>query len=252
MLKKLLFSLSILFFTYSCDDGLGNEPLIGKYEEKELGYAANDLLSNSSFSALKVQVLYQPGMQPTTGGLDYLENFLNERLNKPGGISIILKSIPTENRNSYSVNQLIDLEEQHRDIYNEEDTLSICFLFVDAEYAGNNGNAKALGIAYRSTSMTIFQETIKANSGGPLEPSQSTLESAVLGHEMGHILGLVNVGTDMVNDHQDEAHGAHCDVEDCLMYYAAETTASLGNLTGGNIPELDAQCIADLRASGGK
>jgi hypothetical protein len=36
------------------------------------------------------------------------------------------------------------------------------------------------------------------------------------------------------------------------MYHAAETTDILGFLLTGNIPSLDAACVADLRANGGK
>lgn len=53
--------------------------------------------------------------------------------------------------------------------------------------------------------------------------------------------------------HQDTAHGKHCDIENCLMYWTAETGEGLLNsITGGNIPTLDTQCIADLQANGGK
>ena len=38
----------------------------------------------------------------------------------------------------------------------------------------------------------------------------------------------------------------------CLMYYATETSDIFGLLVTGNIPTLDAQCLADLHANGGK
>jgi hypothetical protein len=36
------------------------------------------------------------------------------------------------------------------------------------------------------------------------------------------------------------------------MYYAAETTDILGFLISGPVPDLDANCLADLKANGGK
>jgi hypothetical protein len=36
------------------------------------------------------------------------------------------------------------------------------------------------------------------------------------------------------------------------MYYAAETTDILGFLVTGNIPAPDNNCLADLKANGGK
>lgn len=126
------------------------------------------------------------------------------------------------------------------------------FIFIDGEYDENSDNSKTLGIAYRNTSMVIFEETIRNFSSGIGQPSRAKLEKAVVNHEFGHILGLVNVGALVQSDHQDEAHGKHCDVEDCLMYYVTETSDVIDNLLNSSVPELDAQCRADLDANGGK
>jgi predicted Zn-dependent protease len=68
-------------------------------------------------------------------------------------------------------------------------------------------------------------------------------------HEFGHLMGLVDQGSPMQNDHKDADHGAHCINPSCLMYHAVETTGIDGTNT---IPELDAQCAVDLKANGGK
>ena len=124
---------------------------------------------------------------------------------------------------------------------------------MNGEYDKNTSSGKVLGVAYRNTSFVIFEETIKSFSTGVLAPSQFTLESVVINHEFGHILGLVNVGSAMQNNHQDVAHGKHCSEEDCLMFWTAETGEGLVNmLSCGSVPNLDSQCIADLQANGGK
>ena len=109
-----------------------------------------------------------------------------------------------------------------------------------------------LGVAYASTSMCIFEETIIDNTGGLGQASRADVEEGVLKHEFGHILGLVNLGTALQTQHEDGQHAKHCNVQDCLMYYAIETGDFFASLLGGGVPELDAQCIADLRANGGK
>ena len=79
------------------------------------------------------------------------------------------------------------------------------------------------------------------------------METTVVSHEFGHILGLTNLGSDMQEDHEDDAHPKHCDVEICLMYWATESSAGLDNMLNmTSAPQLDAQCIADLQANGGK
>lgn len=77
------------------------------------------------------------------------------------------------------------------------------------------------------------------------------VEQSVMKHEVGHILGLVNLGAPMQTNHQDAEHGKHCINENCLMYWATETGNFISNLTGSSPPQLDANCIADLRANGG-
>jgi hypothetical protein len=100
--------------------------------------------------------------------------------------------------------------------------------------------------------MVIFEKTIREFSGGLGKPSATTLETTVSLHEFGHILGLTNNGTPMQSAHQDEPNGKHCNNKDCLMYWAVENSNIISTLTGGNIPQLDAQCVADLKANGGR
>lgn len=73
-----------------------------------------------------------------------------------------------------------------------------------------------------------------------------------MNHEFGHLFGLVNIGTDMVENHEDTEHSKHCDKNNCLMYYASETTEIASFLIGNDIPELDENCKNDLIANGGK
>ncbi|MFT6970402.1 MAG: hypothetical protein ACJAXX_000967 [Roseivirga sp.] len=96
-------------------------------------------------------------------------------------------------------------------MYNEGSTIKVYFFFADGGYAPNNN---VLGIAYKNTSMVLFQSRIEELSGGVGQSSTSLLTSSVLGHEFGHILGLVNAGSTPQGDHQDTANGRHCDITD--------------------------------------
>ena len=124
------------------------------------------------------------------------------------------------------------------------------YLVVSDPSADDSGNLKVLGEAYRASSMVVFQGSIKSVSGGLGQPSADIVESAVVAHEYGHVLGLVNISTPMVTPHQDTAHGAHDTNTKCLMYYLNNSSAGLaGNLlSGGTVPDFDAQCRADLAA----
>lgn len=126
-------------------------------------------------------------------------------------------------------------------------------LFIDGKSSTDEGNNAVLGTAYWNTSFVIFQETVVNFSNSPFEPNRSLLETTVITHELGHILGLTNLGSPLQSDHEDEEHPKHCDVETCLMFWSAETGAGITNMARmSNAPQLDAQCIADLQANGGK
>lgn len=212
---------------------------------------ANDFLSDKKFDKLIVEIQYVEGYQPKSASVDKLKAFLQERLKKPAGITILKNAIPPPGKAAYSLEDIREVEKGSRTQEPHEKTLTAYIFFADADYAENSGNSKVLGIAYGRTSMVIFEKTIKEYSGGLTQPPVSTLESTVIQHELGHTLGLVNNGTSMETEHQDEPNGKHCNNKECLMYYTAETTDIVGNLTGGNVPELDNNCLDDLRANGG-
>lgn len=219
------------------------------------GESARDFLSDEEFTSLTVEIDYVEGLAPTREALDSLRVFLERRLHKPDGISVTLDdSIASPGGGPYSADEVRDLEGTHRDTYTEGSDLAAYYLFLDGRYEQQN----VLGIAYYNTSMAIFEQVIRDNSGSPGQPSTAVIEASSVRHEMGHVLGLVNSGTPMQGDqggprdHHDEDHGAHCTEEGTLMYYQVETTDFIENLDGGEVPPLDTLGIADLRANGGK
>lgn len=225
-------------------------------KKKEFKAAAdivpNDFLAATNFNELVVEISYMDGYEPNQASLDNLKEFMQARLHKPSGISFVKRSISPEGQNQYSIGDIIEIEEKRRKEFPEDEKLALHILFLDGGYTEDQGNSKVLGVQYNPTSLAIFQRTIKEFSGGIGQPSQTTLGTTVLMHELGHILGLVNNGTNMVNNHQDTAHGAHCDDNNCLMNFSVETSDFIANLSGGNIPNLDDECIADLQNNGGK
>ena len=215
------------------------------------GASAVDLLTADDFDSLLVQVQYVQGFPPTTEGLQHLTDFLEARLHKPGGVRIqVGLALPSPGRATHTAAQVRAMQQQYRSAYTRGRTLALHVLYLDGEY---DGAPNVLGIAYNNTSVALFAETIDQYTGGALEPSFATVEGAVAQHEVGHLLGLVNNGTAMQAEHedQDEPNGHHCDDQSCLMYFAVRTTDFIGQLLEG-MPTLDADCLADLQASGGR
>lgn len=232
------------------EENSGADPSLN---QKPTGTSYEDLLTSNTYQELVVEIFYMPGMEPTAQTLDQFEDFLQERLNKPQGISLELKEIPSGNEDTYSIIEITNLEKDIRTQYNKGDKIAVFAVFLDAPYAGNTENGTVLGVAYQNTSFAMFESSVREFSNRPFAPSRYVLESTVLNHEFGHLMGLVNAGTPLQSEHQDVEHGRHCTAENCLMYWTAETGEGLlSTLTGGSIPSLDSACLEDLRAAGGK
>ena len=225
-----------------------NLPSINNENNKAVGASANDLLSAAKYSYIKIEIQYMPGYQPDAAAVNNLVAFINSLVNKPGGVTVVQTQIASAGKTVLSLNDIATIEKNNRTVYTSGNQLGAYFLFTD----GNYSEANVLGLAFRNTSMSLLGKTIHDNSGGIGQASRTKVVSTVLQHEFAHILGLVNIGSAMQTNHQDGAHGNHCNNTNCLMYYTSETTDILGILITGNIPVLDANCKADLTANGGK
>lgn len=213
----------------------------------------NDILSSQKYDKLVLEIQYAAGYQPPQGAVDNLKALMEARLDKPGGITIISTEIAAPGQQTYTADEIRTIEKENRTKFSEGSTLATYLFFADGGYDKDTENSKVLGIAYGRTSMALFQKTIEDYSGGLQQPSRTLLTSTVMNHEFGHILGLVNNGTPMEVDHQDTAHGRHCTVQECLMFWTAETNQGLDDLLGmSSPPDFDSQCLADLKANGGK
>ncbi|PAU95235.1 hypothetical protein CK503_03290 [Aliifodinibius salipaludis] len=254
-LPALIIAIFIAFILQSCLDSTGpkNEESEQSYSHvQNPGTSANDFLADSNFTHLVVEVDYMPGYEPNAEALDSLETFFKQRLHKN---SITIKE-PTEiesrNQDSYSANDVRDIESEERSTFSEGDTLAAYFMIVDGEYS----ERELMGIAYYNTSNAFFGPAYDEASSGPGSISRYRVEAISFRHEFGHLFGLVDIpnsGTEMQEPHRDQDQGNHCDNDQCLMYYATQTTDLIGNTVGDEeITSLDENCIADLRGNGGK
>ena len=216
------------------------------------GSSANDFLAATAFNTLIVEVLYVQNFRPNAQTLVNLKSFMEARLNKPGGISIVEREIASPGTAPYDINEIAAVEGDNRTFYNNAGTLALSILFVDGGVPTDTSDSFTLGSAYRNTSCVIYEASIKNLSDSPTEPSRTDLETTVILHEICHLLGLVNLGTPMQTEHLDVDHDKHCDNENCLMFWETENSNVLAMMLGGSIPILDANCIADLQANGGK
>jgi hypothetical protein len=240
MLKKAslyLFLFSSIFFM-ACQ----KESLVSVNEYKTLGASAHDLLSSSIYTSLRIEINYMPGYQPDNTSLSNLKAFLQNYLNKPGGIQIVSNSIASSGKTTLSLSDVVTIEKKNRVEFTAGNTIAVHILIADANYIDPTN----LAVSYWNTSFCLFGKAIFLNSGRG-QMSRTNLMSTLLEHEFGHLLGLVGQGSPEQSPHRDGANGFHCSNPNCLMYAAVET-----NPTSTDIPSFDADCITDLKANGSK
>lgn len=258
MKAQLLISILLFFVVLGCskDDTINNDNNEGintSINRQPVGSSANDLLSDFRYNSLMVEIVYVEGFEPTATTLSNFETFLQSRLNKPNGINIEKRAIASPGKEVYTIEDIANIEREQRQNYNTNDQMAVWVFFTDGKSSQDSNNSLVLGSAYWNTSFVIYQETIHDLTNSPFEPNRSLVETTVINHEFGHILGLTNLGSPMQVNHEDADHPKHCDVDSCLMYWSAELSVGMDTLMGmSSAPQLDEQCIADLRANGGK
>lgn len=247
------------------------------------GDSANDILSNDEFTKLKIEIAYVTGFRPTQEAMTEFVTYLRTYTFKED-IEMVFNELPSPDEESLTIQEIADIEEEHRTVYNDGETLGIYIYFADAPSDGDDEEEGlvTLGAVYRNTTMVIHEVTIRRLAGRSILISNADVETATINHEFGHLFGLVNLGTTPVNAHEDIDSQNHCDVSGCLMRAelqfggsSAKSTSLLAknelksscSLSGNSVMQmlakstskgivnavpLDAECILDLNSNGGR
>lgn len=220
---------------------------------KALGTSANELLMDSEYKSIKIEMVYVTGYEPSQKTIDNLKNFLKQRTHKPDGITIVKRAVSSSGKAPFEINEIAEIERQERLSYNAGDEIAVFIYFADGSNESDTSSKVVLGSAFRNTSMVIYGKTIQNIADRMNAPDKSIVESTVVNHEFGHLFGLVNLGTTLQGAHEDEVSQGHCEVSGCLMNANVEFGWGLIDMINTNaIPQLDDTCILDLQANGGK
>ncbi|GAB5401405.1 MAG: hypothetical protein Aureis2KO_29900 [Aureisphaera sp.] len=253
--RAILFLLSFVF-VLGCknddDEQVVNDPFAEN--RKGLGSSAEEILGSDLYTRLTIELAYSTTFEPTEIAKTNFRNFIEGLVNKPGGVNFVETPIQDQPGAPFSIEEIRNIEDDIRTQYTEGNNLAVFVFFSNGRSSNDTETTVTLGTAYRNTSMVIYETTLKAltQSDPELLP---ILESTVLNHEFGHILGLTNIlGDDIHQNHEDPAAEKHCIVDNCLMYFDA---TNVGRSTlqrfmqRAMVPELDPLCTADIQAKGG-
>ena len=221
------------------------------------GPGPKDYVSDDQYTKWVIEVDSVQGQAPPAGVLDFVKGRLASVVSKPDGIEMRIDQTLPARGGTWSQKDLLDFSEAHFQTPTSGKTAAIHLLFVDGSYDQGNvlgatfSRESASGRVVETGPIVIFSESIKG-ACGPLCLGGSTPQfNAVVTHEFGHAIGLVNNGIDMQADHEDDAHPGHSSNEDSVMWWEVETI-SIFNLAGGPPTDFDAADRADLCAAGGR
>jgi hypothetical protein len=254
---KITFILCALLLVASCkkkDQEIDPDIDLKAQNRLSLGVSAEDILSSDNYPSITVEFVYFGLYRPTDLAIVNFRNFLNERLNKQGGINIIETSIPEVQGAPFTTQELIEIEDENRTQYTSGNNIAVYVFFANGASVNDTSTRITLGTAYLNTSIVIYEKTLQAFAASNPSLALSTIETTTLQHEFGHILGLVNLRDDDIHTaHEDVGHPKHCIVEECLMYFESNSRSKVIQRFSGraDIAQLDPLCIADLQAKGG-
>ena len=254
-MNKYLILLFVGILLSSCgsdsdNDNGGNDPNDPSSANRlALGASANDLLSDDEFTTMTIEVIVDEDVQTSTSALNDLRQFIEDRTFKTS-VSITQRTIPSPGLQPYSTEEVRGIEDDNRTAFNNGSDIAVSIIYLGGSSENDEGNNVTLGTAYRNTSIVIYKGTVNRVGAQANTPSASTIESATLQHEFGHLFGLVNLGTPLQSAHEDEGNAKHCNVEGCLMVASVEF--GMGMIGMSQIPPLDDACIQDLQANGGR
>ncbi|WP_297796277.1 hypothetical protein [uncultured Eudoraea sp.] len=260
---RILIALLTVGILLNCSKDSDDNPIDGIDKSANLlatGDSANDILSNTTYTRLVIEAAYVTGFRPTTETMDNFQTYLRNRTFKED-IQVVYRQLPSPEEETLTLQEIADLESENRTEYNDGETLAIYIYFADAPSDDDDEDEGivTLGAVYRNTSMVIHEVTVKKLANQSALITTTDVETATLNHEFGHLFGLVDLGTAMVNNHEDPDAENHCDIDGCLMRGELEFGGGMMGLLeksksakGIAVPDLDAECILDLQNNGGR
>jgi len=203
-------------------------------------------LDGSKYTKLVIEIDHDADRAPSSSTIDMLKSRLSSVCDKPDGISITVSQVDLSGDGSWSADEVRDAGTQNRDsVPLTGKTLTWHILFPAGAYAKDG----VLGVAVDASTVAIFQDTIADSTNciaSLCRPSAEEIENSVVIHEVGHLLGLVNLVYKSPFDHEDSENPGHSNNRDSVMYWAVESSR-ISTIFSGDVPdEFDEDDLADL------
>lgn len=205
-----------------------------------LGTMSRAFLRPAPYTSIVVELASATGAAPGTT----VENNLSAVLQKYSGKSVRHSDHSFAGKGSggcWNDQDIGQVAPQQRQTHTGNGAASLFMGFLDGKYCAD---ANVLGLAYGASAVVIFTDQVK-NLATPTVPASMFLES-VTTHEVGHILGMVNIGYQSTIAHEDSAHPHHSSNSNSVMYYAIDQGNLIQSFVSGPPTTFDSSDEADL------
>lgn len=200
-------------------------------------------LQDDRFTSMVVEIDYEAGYKPLTSSTDMLLERLESVCAKPNGITLEFEEVTFDQEGAWSDTDVRShaWAAKSGDVQ-DGDVLRWQLIFPEGEHDQDG----VLGVAVDASSVALFGDTIQDADGPFGRPSVEDVENSVIVHEVGHLLGLVNLVYTSPVDHEDDEHPGHSSNDDSVMYWAVNS-ADLANVFFSSLPnEFDDDDLNDL------
>ena len=199
------------------------------------GSFADVLLRPAPAGDLYLEVLVQAGARPSAGALDRLAGELARVSGKP---VTTVTGVVEGDRSTWSAAQVRDAADAGAGMPQGGGGAVVRLLYLRGSSSDAEG---ALGVSVRGDVAAVFADEVRA-AATPLL-GRDAIERAVTLHELGHLLGLVDLFLD--TGRGDPEHPGHSASRDSVMYWSVET-GLFADLAGDLPQDFDAADLADL------
>ena len=248
------------------DTGVTDTPDVVEDTGQQLVDRVRDYIRSDNYDRLVLEVDYTTGVAPTESVIDDLVAGLTPLFDKPAGIEVVLdEELPPRGSDyAWSFGELAELAGLTYDLEVDEDTIKMHVLIVDGHDERDDEEGSILGLSWSNLNIVLYQESLdrlcESEAGnslrraGLVEEACARTQLAIWTHELGHVIGLVDMGLPMVEDHEDPEHAHHDHNEECVMYWAYARQQAFDEIgkqlldDGDATLGFDAGCKADIAA----
>ena len=201
------------------------------------GSFATELLGAATGTRLVVELQAQDGVAPRSGSLSHAVDRLRAASGKQ--VTVTTARRIAGGRTSWTDGDLRAAADTAAGVGQRDGRVVLRLLFVRGSYAAGGG---VLGVAVRGDVAAVFLDEVERAAALGLGAAE--IERAVVAHEVGHLLGLVDLALD--TGREDPDHPGHSRNRGSVMYWAVESDLVGQVLEGGPPDDFDERDRGDL------